>query len=83
LTREESEPETLRLCLVPKIEEGKIGEGREAQVSIIFSSFGCNERVNGKIGSDVGPTQKTFHPLVKRKSLYHQFFFFSFFALAS
>jgi hypothetical protein len=69
--------------LVPKIEEGKIGKGREAQVSIIFPSFGCNERVNGKIGSDVGPTQKTFLTLEERRSLYNQFFCISFFALAS
>jgi hypothetical protein len=34
--------------LVLKIEEGKIRERREAQVSIIFPSFGCNERVNRK-----------------------------------
>jgi len=50
--------------LVPKKEKGKIGEGREAQVPIIFASFGCNERVNGKNSSDMGPTQKTFLPLM-------------------
>ncbi|AES78276.1 hypothetical protein MTR_7g026750 [Medicago truncatula] len=45
---------------IKMIEKVKIGEGREAQVPIIFPSFGSKKRVNGKNGSDMRPTNKTF-----------------------